>query len=270
MQETGNGVLHEAGDGHRPYAARDRGDCSGNLGDIFEIHISAELTRLRVTIHPDVDYNGAGFYHVGSDHFGAAGGDDEDIGLTGDGGHVYGAGVAGCDGGVGVKEHFRDGKAHDVAPADYDGPLALGVHADGLQQLHDAGGGAGSYVRGFLPEPGDVEGVEAVHVLFAGDGLDDAGFGDLLRQGKLDQDAVYGVVLVEGAHEVKEFVLGGCIGKDDGAVADAHGLAGLFLVADVNHAGGVFTHAHDHQVRNPSVLLGEGCNLLFYFLFQCR
>ena len=59
-------------------------------------------------------------------------------------------------------------------------------------------------MRGFLPETSNVEGMEAVHILFAGDGLYDPGLGDMSRKGKLDKDAVYGVIGIKGTHLLKK------------------------------------------------------------------
>ena len=94
----GQGVLQQAGDGHRPDAARHRGyggrDCRLRFGEIHVAH-KPRLARRRLfrvfrghAVDADVDHHGAGFDPVRLDHFGAADGGDQDVRLAADGGEV--------------------------------------------------------------------------------------------------------------------------------------------------------------------------------------
>ena len=174
------------------------------------------------------------------------------------------------DGGVGVKEHLGNREAHNVAAANYNGPLALGIYAYGSKQLHDAGGRAGRYVRGFLPQPGNVVRMEPVNVFLPGYGLYDLGFRDVTGERKLHQDAVHGIVRIQRLNQVKQLFFRCAFRKHYCGILYSNGLAGLFLVAYVHYAGGVFANADNYKVRSPSILFRKLCNALSYAFFECR
>ncbi len=116
----------------------------------------------------------------------------------GDGGEVAGLGMADGDGGVLVEEQHGGGLAHDVAAADDDGVLAGDGNVAALENLNDAGGGAGRERGTAGLQTAGVDGVEAVYVFCGGDGVEEHLGVDLFGQRKLDEDAVDVVAGVEG------------------------------------------------------------------------
>ena len=88
------------------------------------------------------------------------------------------------------------------------------------------------------------------------------------RKGKLDKDAVYGVIGIKGTHLLKKGRFRGFLRQHDCGVTDAAGLAGLGLITDVDHAGRVFPHPYNHKVRHAAVLFRQRRHLLFDALLK--
>ena len=59
------GVFKQHGPGHWTYAARDGCDISRNFLDSLGVDVAAKLAVF-VTIHPHVNHNRTGLYHIGS------------------------------------------------------------------------------------------------------------------------------------------------------------------------------------------------------------
>ena len=97
------------------------------------------------------------------------------------------------------------------------------------KHLHDAVRSAGD--EGLLPDdkPPEIDGVKSVHILFRGNGHDDFVFIDVLREGELDQDAVYVLPGIEFIDERDEFLFRRGFGESVVAGVDSDFVTGLFL-----------------------------------------
>ena len=202
---------------------------------------------------------------------GLAGGGDDDIGLAGLGGQVLGAGVAQGDGGVlaAAGKHQANRATHGHAAADDHGFGAVKFNAEAAQQVQAAVRGAGQGCILVEHELAQVDGVQAVGILFGVDALEDGVFIQVLRQRELDDVAGAGVIGVELINDGLEFFL-----RNIGRQVLADGVdSELFAVAVLHfHIGlgaGVFADQDGGEAgRNPLVLqrghaLGEvGENLV--------
>ena len=141
--------------------------------------------------------------------------------------------MADGDSGIAVKEELGNREADYLAAADYDCPLPLDFHACLVEHTDDALRCARHGARLLLPERGDIERVEAVNVLVLGNCRNDLVLVDMVRQRKLDEYAVHGVIGIETGNDVKEFCLGDVSRLEDGGVAYAYYFGGLGLAADV-------------------------------------
>ena len=103
--------------------------------------------------------------------------------------------VADGDGGVGVGQQHGQGLADNVAASDDDRLLTLDGNVGAAENLHASGGGAGDEAGTLGAEVADVDRVEAIHILFRGDGEQNALGVHVVRQGKLDEDAIDVVTL---------------------------------------------------------------------------
>lgn len=81
-EEALDGVLHEAGYGHRTDTSRNRSDYRGLWLDGIEIHVAAEFSCLRIPVDSHVDHYGALRNHVGSDELWTSDSDHEDLSLA--------------------------------------------------------------------------------------------------------------------------------------------------------------------------------------------
>ena len=125
-----NRVDHEHGDGHGADAAGDGSDDGSLLLHAVEVDVADEaiaalLRGVFDTVDADVDNRGAVLDHVGRDGVGPSGGNNEDVGLARERGHVLRAGMADRDGGVGVllllEQHVGNRFADDIAASHHDG-----------------------------------------------------------------------------------------------------------------------------------------------------
>lgn len=78
IEETLDGVLHQAADGHRADTARDRSDDRGFRLDGGEVHVTAEVAVL-VTVHSYIDHSGTVLDHISGHELGATYGNDKDV-----------------------------------------------------------------------------------------------------------------------------------------------------------------------------------------------
>ena len=238
-------------------AAGDRRDSGRLRGTAVKVYVAAEFAGIGVPVHAHINNDDTFRDHVAGDHPGPSGGDDKDLGFAGNGGKVHGPGMAQGDGGVGVQQHLRNRQAHDVGPADDDGPFSLGVHARGREQFQDALGRAGGHVRGLLPEPGDIQRMESVHVFRPVDGGDNLRLADLPGEGQLNEDAVDFGVGIQRGNLLQQHRFRGGFFHHKGRVLDAAGLAGLGFVPDIDDACRVFPYADNDEMRHPSILRGR-------------
>ncbi len=181
------------------------------------------------------------------------------IGLTADGRKVGRLRMADGDGGVLVEQQQRDGLAHDVAAPHHDRALAGDGNPVALQHLDDARGRAGARSRQPGHQGADIAGMEAVDVLFGGDGQQDALGIHLRRQGELHQDAIDIVARVELLHNGKEFSGRDGFGRLDAFRVNAEVFAGLDLVAHVDLGRGIVAHQH-HREAGRTAICGQSRN----------
>ncbi len=144
MRAADEGVLQQAGDGHRAGAAGHRGDGAGDGLDGVEIHVADDAgLGARDT---DVDHRGAGLDMGSGDHPRLAGAGDDDVGLTADLDHVVdgrarvGQGDRAVHALAAEQQHL--GEAGERAAPDDGGPLAAGGHAVAFEQAHHTQWGA--------------------------------------------------------------------------------------------------------------------------------
>ena len=170
-----------------------------------------------------------------------------------------------CYRSVPVKEKFGDREADDLAAADHDSILSGNLIIGILKKPYDSHRGArdnAGGVRSLLPKGSGVERVKAVNVFGLGYGLDHFRFADLLRERKLDKDAVNGVVSVELGDLVEEYLLRGVGRHPDCGVPDSYHVTGLGLVPDVGLAAGVVSHQDHDQMRDSAIFCRECGHLL--------
>ena len=96
--------------------------------------------------------------------------------------------------------------------------------------------------------------MEAVHILFRGNGHEHRLFIDAVGQGELAEDAVDLLPAVELVDEVDQRLLGGGGGQGVLLAVEAALLAVLPLAGDVHPGGRVVPHQHHRQPRLPGQL----------------
>ena len=247
----GGGIAHQRGPGHGPHAAGHRSDV-GRLGlHRGEVHIAAE-PALAVPVHGHVDDHGPLLHHVRRDKAHPAHGGHQDVRLPGDGRQSWRLGVADRHGAVLLEQQHSHRLAHDVAAAQHHTPFA--PDGDGVfpQHLHDAGGGAGQEHRISDHQAAHVIGVEAVHVLIPGDGVQHRLLVQMPGQRKLAQDAVHLRVAVQRLDQVQQRLLCGVLRQGVLKAQKAALGAVLFLPGHIDPGGGVVPY-QDHRKARPPV-----------------
>lgn len=184
-------IQHQHGAGHGANAAGHRGDVTGLLAGLGKIDVPVQLA-VSAAVDAHVDDDSAGLDHIAGDKALAAHGGHQNIGGGADLFQVLGLGVADGDGGVLGQQQQRGGLAHDVGAADDHGIFTGDLGAGGLDHADAACRGAGQIAGLADLHAAHVDGRETVHILLRRDGVDDGLLVDLLRQGQLDQDTVYG------------------------------------------------------------------------------
>ena len=159
-------------------------------------------------------------------------------------------------GAVRLRQQRRHGFAHDIAAAQHDTPLSRRGNAIFLQHFHDSRRGTGLEHRIADVQPPHVVGVEAVHILFRGDGGDHRRLLQGLGQGQLHQNTVHRRITIQFFNEVQQFPLGGLRRKPVGKAADAALSTVRFLTPDIDLRGGVLPYQHHRQPRLTGQLGG--------------
>ena len=172
-EEALYGVFHEAGDGHRTYASRNRGDyrCLRLYRGIVDV--TAELAGLRIAVYSDVDDNRSFRNHVGSHKLWTAYGNNKDFRIACDCRQVNRTAVRNSHCSILIKEEFCYRKAYDIASAYDYGTLALDFYSCHLEHLDYALRCAWQSAFLLLPESCDIERMESVNILLLGYRRDD-------------------------------------------------------------------------------------------------
>lgn len=264
--EAFDSVLHEHGDGHRSYPTRHGRDGTRNRRNAVEIHVADQAVVHTVDAH--VDDRCARLHVVRRNHLRPSYGGDKDIRLAAHGRKVLSAAMGDGNRGIPVQKEFGNGLAHDIASADHHGFLARNLHARLVEQGDDALGGAREDAGLVEPKARYVLGVEAVHILFGGDGGDDFLLVDMLGQRQLHQDAVHLRVVVEGGYLLQEALFGAVLRQFDEMSVHADVLRGFDFAAHIGAACGVVPHDNDHEARTPTVLFFKVFHLDLHPVFE--
>ena len=191
---------------------------------------------------------------------GATQGSDQNIGLTGQGGQVYGAGVGQRDGAVGsgglAGQQQGERSSDDLAPAHDDGVLPGGGNFPEAQDFQNASGGAGKE-SGRIAEQefSKIERVEAVDVLGGGDPCVNNVVGEGGGKRGLNQDAVDLGIGVESIDFLEEGGKRRGFRENEGPAGDTHLLGALFLPRDVSPGGGILADADEDEPRADAACL---------------
>lgn len=122
-EEAFDGVLHEAGDGHRAYAARNRGDIGRLRFDRSEIYVSAELSVF-IPVHADVDDYGSILDHGPVHELCTSDGYHEYVGFPCHRRKVGRARVAYRHGCIAVEQQLGHWKTYNLAASEHHGTFA--------------------------------------------------------------------------------------------------------------------------------------------------
>ena len=154
--------------------------------------VAALVVGVVHSVHAHVDDHAALLDHVSLHEVGYAHSGDDDVRLLQMLLQVSRAGVADRHGCVAAQEKHGNRDAHDVAATNHHSVLSSNLHVVAVEQL-DAALWCAGYEERITTLHGkfaDVQGVEAVHVLLDGNGVQDALFVDVLGERKLHEDSV--------------------------------------------------------------------------------
>jgi hypothetical protein len=145
-------VVHEHGDGHGANTSGNGGDVAGDLAGGLVVHITDEtlarfLRGVRDVVGADVDDDGARLEPLAPHKLGLANSGDNDVGGPDDVLKVLGSGMALGHSGILLPEQGADGRADNVGATENHGAGPGKVKPGRLDELDDAGGGAGGEVR---------------------------------------------------------------------------------------------------------------------------
>ena len=141
LEETLDGVGHQAADCHRAHSAGDRSD-DGSLGlHGCEIDVSAEFAVL-VKVHSDIDYRSSFLDHIPGHELRLPDGGHEDVSLPCDFRQILGAGMADRHGCIPVEKQLGYRKADNLATAKDHSLLPFNHDIPCLKKLYDAHRGA--------------------------------------------------------------------------------------------------------------------------------
>src|SRR5712671_575869 len=219
-------VAHEHGDSHGADATGNRSECTGSV-DRVGVHVTNEhgtlLAKFLKTcweiaqqglrffcignfICADIDDSGARANPVGLDVAGFAHSRDDDIRPANDAGEVASFGMADGDGGIGVHKQQGHRFANDVTASEDDCVGALNLNIVAAQDFHAAGGRARDKSGPPTDQTPKAHGMEAVNVFCGINSFENSLGVDLRREGKLNQDAVHRIVVVEVAHKIQHLL----------------------------------------------------------------
>jgi len=201
-----------------------------------------DFFRVGDFVGADVNDGGTGADPIRLDVAGLAHGGDDDIGASDDVGEVTCFRVADGDRGVGMHKEERHGLADDVAASEDDGVCAFGLNIVAAQDFHATGGRAGDESRASADQATEADGMKAVNVFCGIDGFENALGVDLSGEGKLDENAVDGVVAVQFANETEQLVGGNRGGRGMHPAGEAELLTGGDFGFNVELGSGIFAY----------------------------
>ena len=267
------GVAHEHGDGHGTDAAGNGSEGAGGVEGVGMdvanergafgvefIEASGKIAEQRFGfggigdfVGADIDHGGTGAEPIGLDVTGFAHGSDDDIGAANYGGEVARLGMADGDGGVGVHEEEGHGFADNVAAAEDDGVGAFDGNIVATEDFHAAGGSAGDEAWAAADQTAQIYGMKAVDVFRGIDGFENALGIDLGREGKLNQNAVHVIVVVEVAHKTQHLVGGDGGGRGVHPTGEAELFGGGNFGLDVKLRSRILADEHCGQTGADSL-----------------
>src|SRR5713226_10355138 len=172
--------------------------------------------------------------------------------------------MADGDGGVGVHQEQHHAFADDVAAAEDDGVDAFDGDGVAAKNFHAARRRAGDKSGAAANQTTEIHGMKAVNVFCGIDSFENALSVDLGREGKLDENAVDGVVVVQVLDEAQHLVGGDGGGRRVHPTGQAELLARGDLGFDVELRSGIFTDENGSQAW-ANALSGETGNFAFQF-----
>ena len=148
------------------------------------------------------------------------------------------------DGRIRLQQQVRHRLPDDVRAPDHDGPRPGDLDAVLVEQPHHAERGGGDERRPAQVEQAGVGGMESVDVLRRVERLDRHRLVEVLRQRRLDEDAVDRVVVVQLLDHRDQLLLRDVRRKPPVVGADPDLLRRLVLAADVDVRRGIVADEH--------------------------
>ncbi len=187
-------VEQQAGDGHRPDAARHRRERAGDFRGFGISDIADDARFAALAGHPvdaDIDHRRARLDPVAAHHLRSADRGDQHIRAAANRRQIARLGMGDGHRGILGEQQLRHRLADDVGAADHHRLHAGERSVHGLGQHDAAERRARHQARQAAGEPAGIERMESIHVLVRIDGGDDFLRIDLRRQRQLHQDAVH-------------------------------------------------------------------------------
>ena len=249
----GHRVLQQAGDRHRPDAARHRRDRTGHRGAFGEGDI-AHQAPVRQPVDAHIDDRRTGCDPIPPHHLRPADRRDDQFRAPALGGEVAAARMRDRDRRIRPREQRRDRASDQRGAPEHQRPSACERAALGLEQLHHPERGARDEGGQPFRKPADIERRQPVHVLRRIERVEHGAGADLRRQRKLHQDAVNLRVCGECGELAQQRRFARIRGQPDRAGRDARRLRRAVLRAHIDRARRVVADQHDDEARPESEL----------------
>jgi hypothetical protein len=172
--------------------------------------------------------------------------------------------MADGDGGVGVHEQKRHGFADDVAAAEDHGVRAFDRNIIAAQNFHAAGGRTRDEAGSAADQTTEIYGMKAVDVFCGIDSFENALGVDLGREGKLNENPVHSVVIVQLLDEAQHLVGGDGGGRCVHPTGETELLARGDFGFDVELRGGILAYEDGRQAW-ANAFAGQARDFAFQF-----
>src|SRR3990172_5495659 len=150
---------------------------------------------------------------------------------------------------VPVKQHKRYGLADYIASSNYYGIFPLNRYMVMFEEFNNAKRRAWDKSIMTCHQPSHIYFMKSVHIFFRGNGLQDIFLIEPFRQRKLNQYTMNTIVIIELVNKFKQLSLGRIFRQSVLFRVDACCLAGFSLISDIDHRGGIASHAQDREAR---------------------